>query len=217
MRRWIPLVLLVLSACEACAAAPVPRTNYSRQVEYVTHESSVRVLVYCLDGSGGLGSGTAVSADLIVTAKHVIEGCGPIGVARISAVTLDGIDHPVLVSTVAREGIDVATLIATEVSPFKVHARLAWQMPGRGDLVCWVGGDGTEANRGNKKCGYYEGPRFPDDGYDIVSGKTAPGNSGSGVFNDRGELIGVLVVGRWYPNFDFLTGIVPVDDWRGIV
>ncbi len=217
MRRWIPLALLVMSACEACAAAPVPRLNYSTNVEYVTHESSVRILMYCLDGSGTIGSGTAVSSDVIITARHVVNGCGAAGVAKAVAITLDGIEHQMITSRVS-DTVDVATMVSLEVSPFKVWARLAWHMPGLGDQVCWVSGDGMEQNRGYKKCGYYGGPRIgADDGYDIVSGKPAPGNSGSGVFNSRGELVGVLVVGRWFPTYDFLTGIVPVAEWRGLV
>lgn len=221
MKYIMPLFALMLVACSSCAAvtAAVNRSKYVDEPTYVEYESSVRILVSCADGGTVIGSGTTVSADTVLTAKHVVEGCDDSGGAILMrVVTQDDEEHTMLLDR-KMDGQDVATMIAMEDAPFTVFPKVATTLPLIGETVCWVGGDGDPDMNDLRKCAEWTGYQYKlkiGDMY-FLAGKPAPGNSGSGVFNSRGELLGVLNVGDWDPRHDFMTGITVFEVWKTLL
>lgn len=122
----------------------------------------------------GVCSGTAVGKDLILTAEHCFEGERLVRINGRPANSLrmvkDGKDHVLVKVTVT----------------FKTWARMG-AAPKQGDRVRWIGNPAGEANV------YREGyvARAEKAGV-LVDAQVWKGDSGSGLFNDRGEVVGVV-------------------------
>ena len=81
------LALVALMACSSsCRHHPTVRVPYdTAAARERLYSSTVRLAVQCIDGSGGWGSGVAVSTRHVLTARHVIDGCGEAGPWIITA------------------------------------------------------------------------------------------------------------------------------------
>lgn len=193
--------LLALSACHASALSD---PQYATWADRLGTEASVRVKVVCADGAQAWGSGTAVGRDRLLTAKHLFTHCDDADLDAMLTYVVDSSKQLHLVGVKLAPGdVDLARLDVIDGSRFDRYAAVASEAPLLGEQVCWWGGDYDFDANGAKKCAYYAGEA---ENVGWVSGKGAPGNSGSGILNGKGELVGVLVMGDWNPFHDFVTG-----------
>lgn len=170
MIRALLACAALLTACGACAAS-IPRPTFTGTD---VREHAVSVAVACSGKT--LGSGVIVDARRVLTAAHVVP-CGT--AATVAVRTRDGRVVPARVTWVD-DGRDVAVLRATAdlEGPYPVIA------PATHGRVCLVPGWPTR----RVSCGYVTGT-----GLEIRhTAKTARGNSGSGLYDARGRLIGVV-------------------------
>jgi S1-C subfamily serine protease len=166
--------LLAVVGCAATMPAPRPP-----EVSAWRHPRAVVVALDCSTG-GKNGSGVAIGADRVLTAAHVVR-CD--GTARVA---VDG--RPAHVVRVWTER-DTA-LVATEApaAPLRIGLR-----PAPGDRVCAA----TATPKFSWSCGYVRAVGLVTcaDGfcYDLtIEVEIRRGNSGSGLFNARGELVGLV-------------------------
>ena len=210
----LTVALLALLAV-ACGGVPSAAWDpqYASWADRVGSETSYRVMVQCANGDMAGGSGTAFNARQIVTAKHVLERCGESDDGSLIMVT-DRAGVARLVEPKRGPDDDVAILTLAAGDEFKTFAHFSDETPRNGETLCWWGGDANMNANGFKKCGF-----FQDSAANLgwLSGKGAPGNSGSGVFNGKGELVGVLVAGSWHPGRDFFIEYVTLDPVRALL
>ena len=174
------------------AGQPNPAWRYVEPTGY----RAALVRIYCEEGRGmSMGSGTVVrwgGRIVILTAKHVVAGA-----KRITISTCKGVKcvvRPVKIDYVW----DCAVLEADQdlgVEPVMVEVGVANQ-PKAGDRFtsCGFGGDGKLAANTGLVLGFRaseNAPRGIED-WMVISGHARFGDSGGGVFNAQGKLIGVL-------------------------
>ena len=122
----------------------------------------------------GVCSGTAVGRDLVLTAEHCFEGERLVRINGKEAYALrmvkDGKDH---------------VLVKVSMT-FKSWAPMG-KAPKQGDKVRWIGNPAGEPNV------YREGyvSRVEKNSV-LVDAQVWKGDSGAGLFNDKGEVIGVV-------------------------
>lgn len=120
----------------------------------------------------GICSGTAVGPDLLVTAQH----CGDIK-------AVGGV--PVTVEVVERGDRDFVLLRVRGVE-FKTWARRG-AAPRQGDRLRWWGNPVGEADV------YREGyVARVSEGVIVIAAQICKGDSGAGLFNRRGEVVGIV-------------------------
>lgn len=128
-----------------------------------------------LSFDGATCSGTAVGPDSFVTAEHCLTGkLLSVNGNYVSVVktVVDGNDHAILTVAGAK---------------FSQWARWSKRPLVQGDAVTWIGGPGGEI--GVLRRGYVA--KTTKDGT-AVDAQVWKGDSGAGVFNDAGELVGVV-------------------------
>lgn len=184
MRLTLVLAHLVLSAAVALGGP---------------EQSSCFVQRHFRDGTSDAGTGTVIAAEfgrsLVLTNAHVLES----GTGKLT-VTLAGKEYPATFlygsrvshtgpSLIHVDGPDLALCVVGEELPVAPIAALD---PAKGDRVrMWgfggrLGKDGPKFRSGKA----VEGPRFVDP-TDLARMGTISGDSGSGWFNDAGELCAV--------------------------
>ena len=179
MRIFILLFALFAACCRPDAIS-VPKEPLSE----AQRKAAVHIVMFCTDGhtmSAGQGSGTIYADFRIVTAQHVIECKGE---RAVFVETLEGLRY---FARVASEDAkrDIAVLETMQKLPY-FRFRVA---PTRhAALLCYEAAMPTRA----RKCGKVSEIRQKP-GVEIVhSADTESGNSGSGVFDVRGALVGVV-------------------------
>lgn len=197
VRRWPAVAIVALMVSQADAQSPRRPAlgNFFADLRtalgqpQTPHPAVVRVIAPERDGVG-YGSGTLVDVNathgLIVTNWHVVaDAAGPITVAFP-----DGFTSPAQVLKMDRDW-DLAALAIRRpnVSP----VRLARQPPRPGDFLTIAGyGSGTY-RQATGRCTQYVAPgtNLP---YEMVelSAAARQGDSGGPIFNEQGELAGVL-------------------------
>lgn len=140
----------------------------------------------------GWCSGTAVARDVILSATHCWEMGGRLlevngRPAHALEKIDDGKDH-----SLVRVSVPLRSWTA-RIRPAK-----------RGDDVTWLGNPNGVQNVLRR--GYVA--RIDDDGTLLVEAPAFGGDSGSGVFNDRGELVGVLSGARWWKSGEIVFALV---------
>lgn len=134
-------------------------------------------------GAFSLCSGTAIAADTLITAQHCLQG-GPLR-------TVNG--HAVQVIGVGKDKHDTLTL------KIKGWAFKHWARTGpllhQGDRVRWFGNPAMEPDVYRQ--GYVV--RVTKDEV-LIDAHAFGGDSGSGIFDDQGRLIGVLTGAKWWRN-----------------
>jgi thiol-disulfide isomerase/thioredoxin len=180
-----------------------------RYEEPVGHRAAV-VRVYCQGDARtrSIGSGTLVrwGAEKIVvlTARHVVQDARKIVVElsnrkthKARVLKVDAVwDCAVLELIGEPEGVAPAELELGEAAMQKEGNRLE---------SCGYGPDGKLACNSGLFLGYRRStatPDGPDDWFEI-SGHARQGDSGGGVFNSRGRLVGVL----WGTNGEMVVGV----------
>ena len=159
------LVALFLSACCGCASAPTCDA---------LHDTTLR-----LEFGHGICSGTAIGPHTILTAQHCLKND-----------TLKLVNNkPVKVTGIGRDKHDALTLRLSGIT-FKTWARMG-HMPHQGDRIRWWGNPriGNMIARDVYREGHVAAL---EDGLIIYDASICFGDSGSGIFNDRGEVVGVI-------------------------
>lgn len=127
-----------------------------------------------LQFENGLCSGTAVGPDVILTASHCLR--------NDRLVAIDGKEAYAL--KIEHDGRDHALVRVT--TTFKVWARMGQPMQ-VADRIRWIGAPG--GNRNMYREGYVS--RVTDEAI-LIDAQLWKGDSGAGLFNQKGELVGVI-------------------------
>ena len=193
-------ILATMFLFGSCASPPAPGVvpaprGYASEIDRLEYEASVRLMVVCPDMSPRAGSGIAVSARHVITARHVIDcdGEGPRQIlARLAggSSVLAGVER-VLVGPAA----DAALLVAEGfAAPFRgAVGVLELDAPRIGARVCVIAG-GSSPSQSLRECGYVAGVW---ESLIAISTRIVPGNSGAAAWDDRGRAIGIVTSGEW--------------------
>ncbi len=189
---FTPLALVLFLSCAgtlrpttAARAVSVGRTVAEQNA------TAVSLKVMCPDGTGHYGSGVIVSETRILTAAHVAR-CADAPAASITVeaggTTLDAVaDAVIQEADIAR--VKVNGSLKKWMSPVSVGP-----LPAVGDTVCFM----AAIPRYRYRCGFAQRSE-PGPNADIVieDAGIVHGNSGSGLFDLQGRLIGIVV--QLYP------------------
>jgi S1-C subfamily serine protease len=204
---WLVLTALVLftTCCVHRGTRTIPET----------HEASVRINVTCFDASGALlqghGSGVVVGEHRILTARHVASEAGAAAGCIYTVTTSEGLT---VLAMPRRDwpDRDVAELITLDPLPY-TPIKLA-DAPGAGEVACIV----SAYPRFYRRCGAINYYRDDAPGDVAIDALVEPGNSGSGVYDNRGRLVGITTHlyrcqnGQWcggkFSSLDFLGGVL---------
>lgn len=170
----LALVLLVGGGAAIPASAPAQPVNTDRP----EHLSSVRLLFK----DGGSCTGTVIGPHTILSASHCFADAPLVGhciagiclPAAVTKSVSDGRDHTIIwVGGSFGEAVQARIGAAKLVQGEELHF---WGNPlGRRDLL---------------RRGYVSGFESPD--WVLIDSLVGPGDSGSGLFNEAGEIVGVI-------------------------
>lgn len=179
----VGLITLFVMSVSCVRNGNLVREQYNRTTE---------LMVICSDGQF-TGSGVIVGPDTVLTATHVVD-CNGLVLVR------DVVTDVVFVAEVASnlDGDDIAQLY---VPGIRGPAVRIGKRPEPGDTVCAFVGN---PNRW-RVCGevYVEKGK---EGEILFSGVVQPGNSGSGVYNSDGDLVGIISISLLCRNGQFCGG-----------
>ncbi len=215
----IVMLLAALSvACSSCASVRAARVGLTVPQEYETFgvekmvRSAVRVRIYCDGNIYAYGSGTAVGPRHVLTARHIASGCpkgdapdAPDVSTTFTVQFANGQIYQVAAQQLAsNDRIDAAQLVNIEVADFPSWAKVAWYQPRVGQRVMMYAGDGTLDLPDEHAFQFKDGRvTRADDWRLVISSHGVPGNSGCGVFDENGDLVGILWQGAWSPAREF--------------
>lgn len=203
--------------CGSCVVLRVPDTTQGSVWRTPAQQvnADVDIGVTCGDGTQHTGTGVVVSPTQVVTALHVAS-CPDHGTPLIM-VSLDDNAWRMMVVEVQLPGIDVARLsmwspyFARNTSPVVIGPR-----PVTGDRLC----EAAAEPRWTYRCFIAQPPMVYDDGLGsdipatgrkiLVDGTIEHGNSGSGVYDARGRLVGILVTAGPCEEYMCEGGVAPL-------
>lgn len=199
------ITLVALVACSgSCRHQPTVSTLYDTAHERERlYATTVRITVQCPDGSGGWGSGVAVSPRHVLTARHVVDGCD--GEIWMLTATPYGRSITVeMVPDLISETTDAARLVVVGTSkPFMRYARAAALPVPDGAMVC---ASVFDPGFFLYQCGYLVGVF---DSMMVLGFRIVGGNSGGPVFAD-GRLVGLVVARSIHPDRQHVGFAVPL-------
>jgi S1-C subfamily serine protease len=182
------VLLLGLAANASCAHTSVltSRGVVSRYVE------AVEIEAMCIQGTttegalvGWHGSGVIVSSTRVLTANHVVATRGMMCVFQVTS--YDGAERLAMPAVVLPD-FDLASLKLIEnEKPFVPSPVGYGRVPDVGDTVCAATGNPW---RGHKCAEVQPHGNLPGDIQMLII--VEPGNSGSGLYNTDGELVGIV-------------------------
>ncbi len=184
--RLFPLALILLVASLAHAQESLP--NLVKRVK----PAVVAIATYDANGEALMtGSGFFLRPGQVVTNLHVIRGA-----VRAEIKTLDGKGKvfPVAGTLASDEEGDLALLSVENATERARSTELASELPEEGETIFVIGN--PLKLEGSVSDGIVSAVREVPNSYRIIQ-ITAPishGNSGSPVFNQRGQVIGVVTV-----------------------
>lgn len=206
MKRFVPILALVavfvLSTCAGCAIGrqSIPPTRTPGEERASTVQISVRCSNFPPD-IAAWGSGVVVSKTEVLTAAHVVD-C----IVRDPKTGLD-VSHGKLLAIVASQpdaigrpmkvvtsfvAADVARIAIADDGEFYDVSPVRLASVDLHDLVCVS----TGVPRRDIRCGVVE-ELFNAPGHDLaISIPSYPGNSGSGLYDARGRLVGIVTQRR---------------------
>ncbi len=183
------LLCLLLAACSSCGAAT---SHTSTRTVTAQYNAAVAIRVTCPDGIHG-GTGVLVSENQLLTADHVVrcqvvEGF-PIFMppTKIEVDPGDGnrleafIEISYYLDDIARLRLVGDASLAKYFTPIHVG-----EMPGLGTRVC----ESSMIPRPTYRCGTVQ---IPTDEHIKFEMRTEHGNSGSGLYDSSGRLVGIVV------------------------
>lgn len=206
--------LMVVAACSSVVHLSGTGGRYSDPGTRIAVESSVRIFVVCPVEGGerilGFGSGVAISSNTLITARHVavpvhdgISPCDSGAEPRFRAMMFDGRTVPVYTAKLLTA--DVALMrVSSQAHPFNVTAKPALRAPIIGESVTLAGGTQASIDDVPESFALKRGTvssliKVQDSVCVLVSVHLVPGNSGSAVFTASGEILGIAVMGSWFP------------------
>lgn len=176
--------LVMLSSCVSCVLLPKHASTPVRS-QASQSASSVELLVTCMTRDGELdgwrGSGVIISSRTVLTASHVVKcDTDPLVTGKLA----DGTGRAFLVEAqTPRSATDLARLRSLTELPYTAVS--VGPPPGLGSTVCLDAAAPTRSRR----CG----PVVGNDGTWLrILAVPIPGNSGSGVYDARGRLVGII-------------------------
>ena len=215
MRLVALFCVLLTAACSSCAGVSTRPVEYASVAAAIRDRSSVRIIAECADGRTKLGSGVAVSSRHILTADHV-TWCDEAEAFGYTVVLFDGSTATMILDRRAGSGVDTALLVAAGFEhPFRTWASVG-AAPRKDDQLCYTAGDGHLAVR-TTHCGPYTSFTAGGEVLDVVAVHGAPGNSGAGIFNEFGELVGILYAGAFRPGYDYWIAYEAARKWRHLI
>jgi S1-C subfamily serine protease len=192
-----------LLLCLASCSLPLAPQGYATAPAAAQYASAVRITSTC-DGLAGHGSGVAITSRHVITAAHVVACTGE---ALITATTRDGRTW-VMARDLAVAGTDVVRLVVDGTrQPFRYWAEVTHRHPPTGEVVCIVAS--SEGHPPVRRCGDAGGLV---EGRLLVAVPGLRGNSGGGVYDSDGRVVGVIQQGR----ADYAVAI-PISAWRSLV
>lgn len=162
MRLFALLLACLIGGCGGCAS--VQPLDVARDA-YVA-----------LRFEGATCSGTAIGPDTFITADHCFDGG--------DLLTVNG--NMVAVVSILRDGNDHAK-VTVAGAKFTTWAKWAKRPMVQGDAVTWIGGPAGETHVLRR--GYVA--KVSTEGV-LIDAQIWKGDSGAGVLNDRGELVGMV-------------------------
>ena len=180
------LVLLLAAFANASCAHASPLTSRGLTARYA---EAVEISAVCVREDGAIGgwsgSGVIVSRTRILTAAHVAGSRGAFCV--FSTKTIDGTERMVQPAVVLPD-LDIASMtILDGETPFDFSPLAYGARPSLGDTVCAA----TAVPWRGHKCGEVQ-PDSSTPGDIKFFVVVEPGNSGSGLYNAAGELVGIV-------------------------
>lgn len=198
-RKWtfnVGLVALILFvSCAPRFIRMVPATvQYSTPAQQ--RRAAVGIEVECADGKAWRGTGVIVSSRTVLTARHVVD-CGKVAAKSFVVKTLGGKRHDMLVTWMHGKA-DTAMLMIESKTLFRRDERVPyvtapWQYD---QVVCRA----AAVPYHGRFCGTVQGTYKGQVRYDHIG---QSGNSGSGVFDVQGRLVGLHVAGFQCRAFGF--------------
>lgn len=210
MRNFVGITLAFLIMIGSCACALTTLLSPSIKVDELTYGASVRIVVICANDDVFGGSGVAISPTQVLTAKHVVSECVPKAIGTRSS---DGTIREVVVDKLS-DTVDVARLIIVEgTKPFQFIAKIDTDERRIGEKLCSIGGGSLETYN-IRKCG--DVAEVGDTTF-VTSEMPVPGNSGSGVFDVNGHVVGILIQGSWNPSQEKFMVAVRASAFKDLV
>lgn len=188
MRFILPLLILLTS----CTINNPRYRDAAKQRAAYQELATVAIAGMCLHSEGdGVtvwhGSGVIIASDYVLTAAHVTDCTGEM------TLILQTSDGTLVKSSVVWEDLehDLAVVKTSETLPIPTHFAIGIK-PKNDSEICTQNG---YPNR-YRICGRVQAGTRDTPGRDIeYRGINVPGNSGSGCFDSRGQLVGVLTSG----------------------
>lgn len=212
---WMALVVTLACLAMCCAhAKPLTRTVAE------AHDASVQITISCVNGSG-YGSGVIMSSRTVLTANHVANKAAN---CLYLAETADGKKFVMMISKEWPEHdiTELYTPFALELvhdghtqgllpsTPIELAP-----VPPPGELACIVSSFPDHLRR----CGAVQYYRQEPPGDVEIDVLVEPGNSGSGVYDLKGRLVGITTHlrrcqnGQWcggrFSSLEFLLSVKP--------
>lgn len=197
------MVVLIMLAC-SCAPTGVrsPGQQFSAAVKILTTCTSVPMTVIDMGDGNYLripngepvvkrfgGTGVIVDAHHLLTAKHVVT-CDEGEEMMLTVNTGIGANRDAFVELEFPNN-DIARLYVANTMESLMSSIEMGAAPKLGDRVC----EASMVPRPTWRCGITQQP--DDEGLFTFEMRTEHGNSGSGLYNGRGQLIGIVV--QWFP------------------
>ena len=188
----------------------------ANSVVEITTESTTYDMYMRQTVSEGAGSGVILTSDgYIVTNNHVIEGA-----EKITVTLKDGTSYPgKLVGTDSQGDIAVVKIEATGLQPAVIGDSSTLQV---GDMAVAIGNPLGQLG-GTVTDGIISAldRQIDLDGKSMTLLQTNaainPGNSGGGLFNDKGELIGIVVAKSSGSGIEGLGFAIPINTAKDLI
>lgn len=210
----ILVALLLLTACSACAHLQVPTRGIAAQ-----HNASVKITVEC-NNNAGRGTGVIISPTHVLTARHVVE-CEVIPgfdmffatATKITVDVGDGVEHEAEVDITLGYAThkDIVRLKLKDSTGDYFSPIAVGPTPRVGDRVC----EASMIPRPTYRCGIVQQAVL---GFINVEMRVERGNSGSGLYDSAGRLVGI-VVRQWRCEYDESCGglAAPLQDYAWLI
>ena len=177
---------------------------YRNQQDRKQHMSAVTIHALCATGTISQGSGVAVSGDVILTAKHVVS-CGSSSPVIMIVSLHDDTSRLVYLDKIAKGTTDLATIkIVGGQDPLPFYSNL-----NKSDLPYKTRLCSIDGLVGAEKCGRVVDARG---NHVIVNVRSIPGNSGSPMFDYKGDVRAIVSMRSVGQDAEFLTFAVPVNE-----